>query len=39
MDRELEFLLENVDIERNNNNVRVSYSIENNDFIYELEVL
>ena len=39
MDRELELLLENVDIERNNNNVRVSYSIENNDFIYELEVL
>lgn len=39
MDRELELLLENVDIERNNNNVRVSYSIENNDFIYEWEVL
>ena len=32
-------LLENIDIERNKNNVRVSYSIENNDFLYELEVL
>ena len=39
MNRELELLLENVDIEKNKNNVRVSYSIENNDFIYELEVL
>ncbi len=38
-DRELEVLIENIDIERNKNNVRVSYSIENNDFLYELEVL
>lgn len=39
MDRELELLIENIDIERNKNNVKVSYSIENNDFLYELEVL
>lgn len=39
MDREIELLIENIDIERNKNNVKVSYSIENNDFIYELEVL
>lgn len=39
MDKELELLIENIDIERINNNVRVNYSIENNDFIYELEVL
>ena len=39
MDRELELSLENVDIERNKNNIKVNYSIENNDFIYELEVL
>ena len=39
MDRELSISIENVDIERNKNNVRVSYSIENNDFLYELEVL
>ena len=38
-DREVEVLIENIDIERNKNNVRVSYSIENNDFLYELEVL
>lgn len=38
-DRELEVLIDNIDIERNKNNVRVSYSIENNDFLYELEVL
>ena len=38
-DRELEVLIENIDIERNKNNVRVSYSIDNNDFLYELEVL
>lgn len=39
MDREIELLIENIDIERNKNNVRVNYSIENNDFIYELEEL
>lgn len=38
-DREVEVLIDNIDIERNKNNVRVSYSIENNDFLYELEVL
>jgi len=38
-DRELEVLIENIDIERNKNNVRVNYSIDNNDFLYELEVL
>ena len=38
-DREVEVLIENIDIERNKNNVRVNYSIENNDFLYELEVL
>ncbi len=38
-DKEIEVLIENIDIERNKNNVRVSYSIENNDFLYELEVL
>ena len=38
-DRELEVLIDNIDIERNKNNVRVSYSIENNDFLYELEEL
>ena len=38
-DRELELSIENIDIERNKNNVRVSYTIENNDFLYELEVL
>ena len=37
--REVEIVIENIDIERNKNNVRVSYSIENNDFLYELEVL
>ncbi|MBR3146078.1 MAG: hypothetical protein IKF47_02315 [Bacilli bacterium] len=39
MDRELELSIENIDIERNKNNVRVSYTIENNDFLYELEEL
>jgi len=39
IDRELEILIENIDIERDKNNIRVSYSIENNDFLYELEVL
>jgi len=39
MDKELELSIENVLIERNNNNVRVNYSIENDDFIYEVEVL
>lgn len=39
MDRELELSIENIDIERNKNNVRVSYAIENNDFLYELEEL
>ena len=39
LDREIEVLIDNIDIERNKNNVRVSYSIENNDFLYELEVL
>ena len=39
MDRELELSIENIDIERNKNNVRVSYIIENNDFLYELEEL
>ena len=38
-DREVGVLIDNIDIERNKNNVRVSYSIENNDFLYELEVL
>ena len=38
-DREIEVLIDNIDIERNKNNVRVNYSIENNDFLYELEVL
>ena len=38
-DRDVEVLIDNIDIERNKNNVRVSYSIENNDFLYELEVL
>ena len=38
-DRELEVLIDNIDIERNKNNVRVNYTIENNDFLYELEVL
>ena len=38
-DRKVEVLIDNIDIERNKNNVRVSYSIENNDFLYELEVL
>ena len=38
-DRELELSIENIDIERNKNNVRVSYTIENNDFLYELEEL
>jgi len=39
MDRKLELSIENIDIERNKNNVRVSYIIENNDFLYELEEL
>ena len=39
LEREIEVLIDNIDIERNKNNVRVSYSIENNDFLYELEVL
>lgn len=39
MDRELELSIENIDIERNKNNIRVSYTIENNDFLYELEEL
>ena len=39
MDRELEILIENIDIERDKNNIKVNYSIENNDFMYELEVL
>ena len=39
MDRELELSIENIDIERNKNNVRVNYTIENNDFLYELEEL
>ena len=39
MNRELELSIENIDIERNKNNVRVSYTIENNDFLYELEEL
>ena len=38
-DRKVEVLIDNIDIERNKNNVRVNYSIENNDFLYELEVL
>ena len=39
MDRELELSIENIDVERNKNNIRVSYTIENNDFLYELEEL
>ncbi len=39
MDRELELLIENIEIERVKNNIKVNYSIENNDFLYELEVL
>ena len=39
MDREIELIIDNVDIERNNKDVKVNYSIENNDFSYELEVI
>ena len=39
LEKEVDLLLENIDIERNKNNIKVSYSIENNDFLYELEEL
>ena len=39
MDRELEILIEDIDVERDKNNIKVNYSIENNDYMYELEVL
>lgn len=39
MNRELELSIENINIERDKNNIKVNYSIENNDYIYELEVL
>ena len=39
LEKEVDLLLENIDIERNKNNVKVRYSIENNDFLYELEEL
>jgi len=38
-EREIEVVIENIDIEKNKNNIKVNYSIENNDFIYELEEL
>lgn len=39
MERELEISIENILIDRLKNNIKVNYSIENNDFLYELEVL
>ncbi|MBQ9019558.1 MAG: hypothetical protein IJ097_04550 [Bacilli bacterium] len=39
MDRELEISIDNIEIERIKNNIRINYSIENSDFMYELEVL
>ena len=39
IEKELEISIENILIDRDNNNVRVNYSIENDDFLYEVEVL